>query len=101
MAKKGYKTPKQINLLNNILVIIVILLRKGSNPSYVRDIIYKNTEMQKSFHVNFHVLEGVELKRFSYKSYLEYFLMFRKLSKFRYYNIKLQNVDTKLHEKET
>ena len=79
---------------------IVILLKKGSNPSYVRDIIYKNTDMQKTFTVNMHILEGVELKRFSYKSYLEYFIIFRKLIKFRYYNIKLQNVRTRLHEKE-
>ena len=103
LAKDG-KLPQIYDIIDkshNDKMNIVILLRKGSNPSYVRDIIYKNTEMQKSFHVNFHVLEGVELKRFSYKSYLEYFLMFRKLSKFRYYNIKLQNVDTKLHEKET
>lgn len=103
LAKEG-KLPQIYDIIDKShkdKMNIVILLRKGSNPSYVRDIIYKNTDMQKSFHVNFHVLEGVELKRFSYKSYLEYFLMFRKLSKFRYYNIKLQNVDTKLHEKET
>ena len=79
---------------------IVILLKKGSDPSYVRNILYKNTEMQKSFYVNMVVLEGINIKRFSYKSYLQYFIQFRKLVKFRLYNIKLQGVRSKLHERE-
>ncbi len=103
LAKEG-KLPQVFDIIDKSQgdnMNIVILLKKGSNPSYVRDVIYKNTDMQKSFHVNFHVLEGVELKRFSYKSYLEYFINFRKLVKFRYYNIKYQGASTKLHEKET
>lgn len=78
----------------------VIKLREGSDPNYVKEMIYKNTEMQKSFTVNFNVLKGLELVRMSYKSYLQLFIEERKICKFRSYCSKLQNTRTKLHEKD-
>lgn len=78
----------------------VIILKKGADPNYVRDVIYKHTEMEKSYRVNFEVLNGLNPVRMSYKSYLLAFLEFRKLTKFRLYSNKLQDVQTKIHERE-
>lgn len=85
-------TPNEMNY--------IIILKKGSDPNYVKQILYKNTELQKSISVNFEVIDGLDVVRLSYKSYLEYFIEFRKLTKFRYYCNLLQQVKTKLHEKE-
>lgn len=78
----------------------VIILRKGSDPNFVREVIYKNTDMEKTFKVNFEALDGIEPVRMSYKSYLQYFIEFRKVTKFRLYCNKLQDVQTKLHERD-
>lgn len=78
----------------------IIILKKGSDPNFVREVIYKNTEMQKNCRVNFEVLDGIKPMRMSYKSYLLSFIEFRKLTKFRLYCNKLQQVQTRLHERD-
>ncbi|MGL5750465.1 MAG: DNA gyrase subunit A [Paraclostridium sp.] len=77
-----------------------IVLKKDSDPNYVRDFLYKSTDLEKTVSVSFEVIDGVDVMRMSYKSYLQYFIDFRKVTKFRYYSNKLQQVQTKLHEKE-
>lgn len=78
----------------------IIVLKNGSDPNYVKDFIYKNTDVEKTFSVNFEVIDGVNLQRMSYKSYLQSFIVERMSTKFRYYSNKLQQVQTKYHEKE-
>lgn len=80
---------------------IVIKLRKGSDPNYVRDMIYKNTQMEGTYTVNFEVLNGIEPLRMSYKSYLEFFIQQRMTVKFRMYANKLQEVNTRYHKIES
>ena len=77
-----------------------IHLKKGSDPNYVRDYLYKATSLQNTQSINFEVLNGIDMIRMSYKSYLQAFIDQRKLTKYRYYCLKLQNVRTQLHEKE-
>jgi DNA gyrase subunit A len=77
-----------------------IYLKKGSDPNYVKEVIYKSTEMQKKCRINFEVLDGVNVVRMSYKSYLQAFIEFRKLTKFRLYCNRLQSVQTDMHEME-
>lgn len=79
---------------------ICIHLKKGADPNYVKDILYKNTQLESTFSVNFQVLIGLDLVRMSYKSYLEFFIQQRKITKFRYYCNRLQYVRTKLHQKD-
>ena len=74
----------------------VIKLTKGSDPYYVKDYLYKNTLLENSYRVNFEVLEGIDIKRFSYKSYLEYFIDFSILLKFRSYAAQYQKAKTEL-----
>lgn len=78
-----------------------IHLKKGSDPNYVRDFLYKATLLQKAQTVNFEVLNGIEpMARMSYKSYLQAFLEQRNITKYRYYCLKLQDIRTQLHERE-
>lgn len=78
----------------------VIHLKKGADPQYVKDYLYKATNLQKTQSVNFEVVNDLSPVRLSYKAYLQSFIMQRKLVKFRYYCIKLQKTRTDLHEKE-
>ena len=77
-----------------------IHLKKGSDPNYVKDYLYKATSLQVPQFVNFEVLNGIEMERMSYKSYLQAFINQRCVTKYRYYCLKLQDVKTQLHEKE-
>ena len=79
---------------------LAIHLKKGSDPNYVKEYLYKTTRLQVTQSVNFEVLDGIEPLRMSYKSYLEAFILQRKITKFRGYCIQLQDARTQLHEKE-
>lgn len=78
----------------------VLVLKKGQDPNYVKDIIYSKTDLEKSINIKCELLNNYEPIRFSYKSYLLAFIEFRKLTKFRSYCNKLQVAQTKLHEKD-
>ena len=78
----------------------VIVLKPGSDPAYVRDVLYKNTGLEQILRVNFETLNGLNPLRMSYKSYLLSFIDFRKMTKFRVYSNRLQGVQTKIHERE-
>lgn len=80
---------------------IIVILKKGSDPNYVRDILYKNTQMEGTYTVNFEVLNGIEPMRMSYKSYLEFFIQQRMIIKFRMYANRLQEVNTEYHKLES
>lgn len=78
----------------------IIMLKKGSDPNFVRDTIYRHTNMEKTCRVNFEVLCDRNIVRMSYTDYLLRFIDFRKDTKLRlYYNL-LQNDKTKYHERE-
>ena len=78
----------------------VILLKPGSDPNYVREVIYKNTGLEQTLRINFETLNGLNPLRMSYKSYLLSFIDFRRMTKFRVYSNKLQAVQTKIHERD-
>ena len=80
---------------------IHIILKKGADPNYVKQVLYKNTMLQDTKRVNMEVIDGTEIKRVGYKAYLLYFLEFRKECKFRLYNIRLQKAETRLHQIDT
>lgn len=76
---------------------IIIELRPGSDPEYVKQAIYAKTQVQTTFSVNFEAvaMDGIELKRFSYRDYLLDFIDQRMNIKFRLYCNKLQQVMTR------
>ena len=77
---------------------IILKLRKGSDPNYVRDMIYKNTQMEGTYTVNFEVLNGIEPLRMSYKSYLQFFIEQRMITKYRLYANRIQEANTRYHK---
>lgn len=79
----------------------VIVLKPGTDPQYIRNEIYKNTQMMQTFRINFKVLDNTDKehpsKRMSYKQYLQAWIEFRKMTKLRLYEHKLQKYLTRLH----
>lgn len=78
----------------------VIILKNGSDPNYVKEVLYKNTGLEQTLRINFETLNGFNPLRMSYKSYLLSFIDFRKMTKFRVYSNRLQDVQTKIHERD-
>lgn len=80
---------------------IHIILKRGSDPNYVKQVLYKNTPLQDTKRVNMQVINDTDISRISYKAYISYFLEFRRSVKFRLYNFRLQKSETRLHELDT
>lgn len=80
---------------------IRVYLKHGADSNYVKQVLYKNTQLQVTKRVNFEVLNGMDIQRLSYKAYLLYFLEYRKNIKFRLYNFRLQKTETRLHQIDT
>lgn len=78
----------------------VIVLKNGSDPNYVREVLYKNTGLEQTLRINFETLNGLNPLRMSYKSYLLSFIDFRKMTKFRLYSNRLQAIQTRIHERD-
>lgn len=75
-----------------------IQLKKGSDPYYVRDYLYKHTRLEDTFRVNFEALDIIEGVRFSYKSYLEFFIEFSITLRVRVYASLYQKAKTEWRE---
>lgn len=77
---------------------LILQLKKGSDPEYVKQVLYKNTLLEKSYTINFEVLDGLTPTRMSYKSYLQAFILQRLETKFRLYCNRLQDKQTRYHQ---
>ena len=79
----------------------VIILKPGTDPNFVRDAIYKNTKMQDTARVNMKVIDVLDknspIKRLSYTGLLKGWIEFRKITKLRFYENKLQKINTRIH----
>ena len=79
----------------------VIVLKPGTDPNYIKSELYKNTSLSQTARVNLKVLDINDkvnpAKRLSYKGYLQAWIDFRKLTKLRYFENKLQKQMTRLH----
>ena len=82
----------------NEIFSAVIVLKKGSDPEFVKNIVYNATDMQKVIPVNFEVIQNDTPVLMNYKQYLLNFLEFRRQTKYRMYSNRLQEVKTKVHE---
>ena len=77
---------------------IRLILKKGADPNYVKQMLYKNTSLQDTKRVNLQVINGTEICSISYKAYIAYFIEYRRECKFRLYNAKMQKAETRLHQ---
>lgn len=80
---------------------IRLILKKGSDPNYVKQVLYNNTNLEDTKRVNMEVIDGTEVKRISYKAYIAYFIEYRRSVKFRMYNFRIQKAETRLHQIDT
>lgn len=85
---------------SKINIKITVTLKKGSDAEFVKDAIYKYTDCERPFSVNFEAIDGVEKLRFSYKSYLESFIQFAMVNKFRFCCARLADINTRMHKLE-
>ena len=85
------------NNIKNEKPDIIIELKPGSDPEYVKQAIYAKTQVQTSFNVNFEAVapNGIDLKRYSYADYINEFIDMRLNIKFRLYCNKLQQAMTR------
>lgn len=76
---------------------IIIDLKAGADPEYVKQAIYTKTSVMTSFTVNFEAVcpNGIDIKRYSYKQYLLEFIDQRLNTKFRLFCNKLQKAMTR------
>ena len=79
-------------------VHIIIKLKKGADPNYVRQVLYTKTQVQVTVSVNFQVVKGVNPCRIGYKEYLLDFIDQRALTKFRVYCNKKRNLSTRMNQ---
>lgn len=76
---------------------IIIELKQGSDVNYVKQAIYAKTDVQVTFSSNFEAVtpDGLSIRRYSYKDYLNIFIAQRSNTKFRYYCNLLNQVMTR------
>ena len=88
-----------IDDLNDSKPNTIIQLRPGSDPEFVKQVLYAKTQLQSTISVNFEAVDinGLNTKRFSYKDYLNIFIQHRMNIKFRLYCNKLQKILTRHH----
>lgn len=101
IAAKQLPMVKDINDLSKNeekQVDVEIILKKGADPYYIRDILYSKCGVQTSFTVNMYAVDDLDLHRFSYREYLLKFINYRGVTKFRLYCNKLKDASTRYHK---
>ena len=97
------KLPMVLDILNNTHIDTkdgsevfeaYIILTKECDPYYVREVIYKSTDMESTVSVNMEVVVNGHPKLMSYTEYIKNFIDFRMETKFRLYNNKYQGAIT-------
>ena len=79
---------------------VYIVLKKGSDPNYVKNFLFNNTYLEKPRRVNLEVLIKDEPVLLNYRQYLLAFIEFRKGVKYRLYANEMQKIKTRYHKME-
>ena len=102
---EGKKFPQFDDIINDSTgeswdykMCIWIILKKGSNAHYVRQLLYSTTSLQKGRGVRFEILRNNQPENASYKEYLQAFIDFRRMTKFRMYCNRLKMERTRSHK---
>ena len=78
----------------------LIILKKGTDPEFVKNWLYQTTAIQQTRQVKNLMLINNKLEIMGFKQYLLFFIEFRRMSLFRRFNVRLQVLRTKIHERE-
>lgn len=77
----------------------VIVLKKGTDPNFVKEFLYANTQMRQTRQVSMIVIDHNQLKGYNYRQYLLGFIEFRRSAIARSLNARLQKCNTIIHQK--
>lgn len=80
---------------------VQVILKKGSDVNYVKEILYNKCGVQDTVRVELLVVDDINPRRFTFKEYLMDFIEHRITTKFRMYCNKHSIADTKRHKLET
>lgn len=78
----------------------IIVLKKGTDPEFVKEFLYTNTGIRQTRQVRVVVIKNNNLFTMGYREYLLEFIKFRRTLIYRRLNLKLQTLKTKIHETE-
>lgn len=98
IEKKQLPMIKDIDDQSAETVDLVITLKKGSDPNYVKQVLITKTRLQDTVSVNFEAVDGIEPRRYNYTEYIRTFLHNRSMVKFRWYCNKLKDNLTRWHQ---
>ena len=98
ILKKELPMIKDIDDQSGKTVDLIITLKKGADPNYVKQVLLTKTQVQITDHVNFEAVDGVEPKRYNYTSYLQAYIESRTMVKFRWYCNMLKTNLTRYHQ---
>lgn len=98
IAAKQLPMVKDVDDQSAKTVNIIITLKKGADPNYVKQVLYSKTQLQTSIHINFEAVDGVEPKRYNYTQYIKEFIEHDAMIKFRLYCNKLKKNMTRYHQ---
>lgn len=101
IEKKQLPMIKDVYDASKITADFRVVLKKGSDPNYVIEVLYSKCSVQDSVSVNFEAVDDINPKRFSYREYLLHFINFRATTKFRLYCNKYKDASTRCHKLET
>lgn len=90
-----------INSASKESIDIRIVLKKGADVEYVKQLIYAKTKVQSTVGVNFLVVDDINPRRMGYKEYLQRFIDMRMTTKLRIYCNRRAVADTRRHKLET
>ena len=99
--KKECPMIKDVYDNTKMTVDLVVQLNKGADPEFVKQLLYKKTDLEKSIKINFEAIDDIDCHSYSYREYLLKFIEYRKITKFRQYNFRLRNIATRMHTLET
>ena len=77
----------------------VIVLKKGTDPNFVKEFLYANTAMRQTRQVNIITIKDNKLCHMNYRQYLLEFIRVRRMSIARKLNARLQHYKTLIHER--
>lgn len=106
--KEANQLPQVVDILNNSKIPdlksknpeqvfqVIISLKKGADPNFVKQVLYATTSLEKTTSLNFEVLYKNMPVSWNYKQYLLNFINFRRERKGRLFSNKLKECRTRM-----
>ena len=92
---KGYENHAKLNPdTEETNVDLDLILHHGSDPNYVKSLLYSKTDLQKTYTINLTVMDGKNRMRMNYNEFFNKFIEYRRLTKMRVFANELQDLQT-------